>query len=172
MDISFRHLEVSDLDNVVCWMQDAEVSRWWHDANSEEAIRAKWGPRARGEDEKTDHYVINVADCDIGLIKTYVVSDYPGYAAEVEVPDAAGISVLIGLPEWRNRGVGTVLISQFLEDIVFAPAAVLRCTIDPEPENNRAIRTYEKAGFKHARTYRSKIDDLDVYLMVVERPAL
>lgn len=150
-------------------MQDDEISRWWHDDNSEEAVRAKWEPRARGADGKTDRYVISVDDHDIGLIQTYLVADHPAYAAEVQIPGSAGIDVLIGLPEWRNRGVGTGLIRHFLDEVVFVNPSVRHCTIGPEPENKRAIRAYEKVGFRHVRTYRSKLEGWDVYLMVKER---
>ncbi len=97
--------------------------------------------------------------------------DYPEYAAEVEMSGSAWVDVLIGLPEWRNRGVGSVLVRQFVEDVVFADPTVQRCAIDPDPENNPAIRAYEKAGFRYVRSYRSEVDGLDAYLMVLERPA-
>ena len=171
MSISFRIVQTSDLPNIIRWMQDEDVSRWWYEDGSEEAIRAKWEPRARGEDDKTDRYVINVEGTDIGIIQTCLVADHPEYSAEIQVPESAGIDVFIGLSEWRNRGVGTRMVSRFLEELVFVDPAVRRCTIDPEPANKRAIRTYEKVGFRHARTYRSKIDNVDVYLMVKEREA-
>ena len=180
MDITFRQLANSDLENIVQWMQDEGVARWWYagryaDGSSEEAIRAEWGPRARGEpniEDKTDCYIVTVDATDIGLIQTSLFADYPEHAAEVQVPESAGVDVLIGLPEWRNRGVGSALIKQFVNEVVFANPAVQRCTIDPDPENRRAIRAYEKVGFRYVRSYRSKISDIDAYLMVLERPVL
>jgi aminoglycoside 6'-N-acetyltransferase len=169
MNISFGLVKLSDLPNITRWMQDEEVARWWYEDNSEDAVRAEWEPRARGEDDKVDRYVISVDGCDIGLIQATHNSAYPDHAAEMQIRDSAGVDVLIGIPEWRDRGVGTTLIGQFVDEIVFANKLIQRCTIDPEPDNKRAIRVYEKVGFRHVRTYRSKISGMDVYLMVKER---
>jgi RimJ/RimL family protein N-acetyltransferase len=43
------------------------------------------------------------------------------------------------------------------------------CVIEPEPANKRAIRSYEKAGFKFAKTYHSYANEMDCYLMRQER---
>ena len=173
MDISFRRLAFTDLENVVQWILDDGVHRWWYpEGSTEEKIRAEYEPRSRGEPnefDKTGRYIINVDDQDIGLVQWHF-GDYPEYASEVPSSDSAWVDVLIGLPEWRNRGVGSVLTRQFVEDVVFADPAIQRCAIDPDPENRPAIRAYEKAGFRYVRSYRSEVDGLDAYLMVMERP--
>ncbi|MDP6822002.1 MAG: GNAT family N-acetyltransferase [Dehalococcoidia bacterium] len=170
INISFRPLAVSDLDNVVVWAREEEVAFWWHETDStEDVLRAKWEARARSEDEKTRIFIISVDTADIGVIQTYRLADYPDHAAEVQLPDSSGIDVFIGIPEWRDRGVGTAIVRQFVAEVVFADQSVQRCAIDPEPENRRAIRAYEKAGFQHVRSYRSQANDVDVYLMATER---
>ena len=170
MNITFRPVTIPDLPNIVRWSQEREVAFWWHESDTpEEVIRSKWESRARGEDEKTRIFVINVDVCDIGVIQTYRLADYPEHAAEIQIPDSSGIDVFIGLPEWRNRGVGAALVRQFVDEIVFADRSIQHCVIDPEPENRRAIRAYEKAGFQHVRSYRSDANDVDVYLMVNDR---
>ena len=175
MNISFRPLTPSDLEDIVGWMLDDEVRQWWYPHDESEAdIRAEWEPRVRGEpndEDKTDCYIVSVDGADIGMIQASDFADYPDHAAEMQVADAAGVDVLIGSPEWRDRGVGTALITKFLNDVIFANPAIQRCTIDPHPDNRRAIRAYEKAGFRYIRTLRSEVEDVDMYLMVLERPA-
>ncbi|MDP7212738.1 MAG: GNAT family N-acetyltransferase [Dehalococcoidia bacterium] len=172
LKISFRPLTMSDLDNVVRWSLDREVAFWWHESDTpEEDIRSNWESRARGGDEKTRIFIISLDSTDIGVIQTYRVVDYPDHMAELQTDDSAGVDVFIGLPEWRNRGVGSALIRQFLSEIVFADPSIQRCVIDPEPDNRRAIRAYENAEFQHVRSYRSEVNDVDVYLMVRERSA-
>ena len=65
------------------------------------------------------------------------------------------------LLEWLNRphfladgdrlgkGLGTAMVSQFV-DRLFRDPAVTEVRLDPHPENHRAIRCYEKAGFVRA----------------------
>lgn len=174
VDISFRPLAITDLENIVQWMLDDCVRRWWYPhQETEEEIRAEWEPRVRGEpndEDKTDRYVVSVDAIDIGIIQTSDFADYPDHAAEMQIADAAGVDVLIGLPEWRNRGVGTALIRKFVNEVIFANPAIQRCTIDPHPENRPALRACEKVGFRHVRTFRSMVENVDIYLMVMDRP--
>jgi RimJ/RimL family protein N-acetyltransferase len=173
MAISFRPLAVTDLENVVRWMLDDDVQRWWYpEGTSETEIRAEYEPSTQSESHglhKTARYIVDVDGHDIGLAQWHF-GDYPEYASEVQSSGSVWVDVLIGLPEWRNRGLGSELTSQFVHEIVFADPTIQRCAIDPDPENGPAIRAYEKAGFRHARTYRSETDGLSAYLMVLERP--
>ena len=62
-----------------------------------------------------------------------------------------GIDQFIGAEECINRGIGTKAIQMFVEMIMRErkPTSII---LDPSPENKRAIRCYEKAGFKHYET--------------------
>ena len=171
MKISFRSIEQSDVPQIVRWLRDEEVARWWWDVaeKTDEDLTKEYSDKAH--DPRTDRYVITVDGAGIGIIQAAVLSNYPEAAAEVGIPNAAGVDVYIGEPEWRDRGVGSRAVRQFIDQIVFAMPGIETCTIDPEPENTRAIRAYEKVGFRHVRTYRSEDSGYDVYLMRMERPA-
>lgn len=75
-----------------------------------------------------------------------------GYFQYYVIPDGSiGIDQFIGEEEIINRGVGTNAIKMFVEMIMRErnPSSII---LDPSPENKRAIRCYEKAGFKHYET--------------------
>lgn len=177
--ISFRSLVPADVSNLVRWQRDADVARWWWDIAdlTDEELTEKWTRRASGpntgEDSKTDRLIIVVDGHDIGEIQVADLDDYPEVATEVGIPNAASVDIFVGEPEWRNRGVGSAVIRQFVDEVVFSRPGIETCTIDPEPENTRAIRSYEKAGFTHVRTYRSGLVEvgIDVYLMRRDRPS-
>ena len=171
MEISFRPLAEADVPQIVRWLRDPDVERWWWDVGekSDEELTEQWTRRAVSPSGRTDRYVIVVDGVDLGIIQTAVLDAYPAYAAEVGVANAAGVDVFIGDAGWRGRGLGTALIRAFIEEIVFSMPGIETCTIDPEPENTRAIRCYEKVGFRHVRTYHSEEDDVDTYLMRLER---
>ena len=171
MNISFRPIELSDVPQIVRWLRDEEVARWWWDVadKTDEDLAKEYSDKAY--DPRTNRFVITVDGVGIGIIQAAVLSNYPEAAAEVDIPNAAGVDVYIGESDWRDRGVGTLTIRQFVDEIVFAIPGVETCTIDPEPANTRAIRAYEKAGFQHVRTYRSTDTGYDVYLMRQERTA-
>ncbi|MBD1842623.1 GNAT family N-acetyltransferase [Cyanobacteria bacterium FACHB-63] len=71
----------------------------------------------------------------IGYFQYYIVSR-----------EIIGIDQFVGERDRINQGIGTAAIALFLEIIMIRhnPQQII---IDPNPENERAIRCYEKVGF-------------------------
>ena len=66
-------------------------------------------------------------------------------------PGVRGIDQSIADPELLGQGLGTRLVGA-LVDLLFSDSQVSRIQTDPAPHNLRAIRCYEKAGFRRIRT--------------------
>lgn len=172
--ISFRPIAPADVPNLVRWQREAEVAVWWGDDDkTDDDLIAKWTGRASGTgtpyEMNTRRFIIVVDGTDIGEIQAYDLRDYPTESKEIGIPNAAGLDIFIGEPEWRDKGVGTQAVRQFIEEVIFTIPGIQTCVIDPEPTNKRAIRSYEKAGFTYARTFHSKANKVDCYLMRQER---
>jgi aminoglycoside 6'-N-acetyltransferase len=75
-----------------------------------------------------------------------------------------GIDLAIGPPELVGVGHGSAIVRQFV-DALFEEGAP-RVIIDPNPNNARAIRAYEKAGFRPIGRRQSQYGD--VVLMAVD----
>ncbi|WP_353733564.1 GNAT family N-acetyltransferase [Rossellomorea vietnamensis] len=60
----------------------------------------------------------------------------------------------IGESELFNKGIGTKMVKEFINQIIQEDAPDF-IVLDPSKENKRAIRCYEKAGFKS----RSEINE-------------
>ena len=84
-------------------------------------------------------FVIEDRGRPIGGIEYF--HDRPG------APWSAGIDIFIGEPDARDRGLGTEALRTLLQ-YLFETKGLKRVTIDPEPSNRRAVRAYEKAGFR------------------------
>ena len=155
------------------WLRDPEVSRWyWDDASlSDKELVAKWEGDTR-EDELVDRYMMQVDGVDIGEIQTNRMADFPEHEVEIGIPDAAGVDLFIGDAKFRHRGIGAEIIQEFINGVVFEDSQIQTVTIDPEPANTIAIRAYEKAGFRHVKSYYSKAEGVDVYLMRFDRGAV
>lgn len=82
----------------------------------------------------------------------------PGYRA---------IDIWIGAAEDLGKGYGTVMMRLALARC-FADSAVHSVLIDPLASNARAIRFYERLGFRFLREQRFGDDECKVY--VLERP--
>ncbi|MEQ8936862.1 MAG: GNAT family N-acetyltransferase [Amphiplicatus sp.] len=83
-------------------------------------------------------------------------------------PGLRAFDIWIGEAEARGRGVGAEIMRQALA-AAFADAAVEAVVIDPLASNERAIRFYERIGFKQIERRRFGADDCLV--MRLDRPA-
>ena len=102
--------------------------------------------RAAMTDPSTKPFVIELDGRPIGYIQCYdphLEEDHP-YRDQPE--GTLGLDQFIGEPEMVGIGHGSRLIAAFAGRL-FARGAP-RIIIDPDPTNVRAIRAYEKAGFK------------------------
>jgi aminoglycoside 6'-N-acetyltransferase len=60
-----------------------------------------------------------------------------------------GIDQFIGEPDLLDRGHGSAFIRTFADGLL--TAGTPRLVTDPDPDNARAVRAYEKAGFHRDR---------------------
>ena len=143
--IEFRPLAEDDLPLVEEWLRRDHVARWWRDDIAESLAEYRAALEGR---EPTDHFMIVVDGCAIGMIQTYLVSDYPEWEAIVQVGEGvAGVDILIGEEELIGRGLGPRILTEFAGDVITSPAVI--ATV--EEENRRSWRAFEKAGFRHVR---------------------
>jgi len=175
-NIAFRLLQETDLPLMHRWLNTPHVSEWWSlDGNhhpSLEEVERKYPPRIRG-DEPVDCFLIVYDDKPIGMIQSCKLDDYPAEKAMFGLDTGyAGIDLFIGEEAYVHKGLGSRIIRKFVKEIVFVNYDVSCCIIDPEPKNVIAIKAYSKAGFKHFKTVRNSKDNIDAYLMSVNREEL
>jgi aminoglycoside 6'-N-acetyltransferase len=143
--IEFRPLAEDDLPLVEEWLRRDHVARWWRDDIAESLAEYRAALEGR---EPTEHFMIVVDGRAIGMIQTYLVSDYPEWEEVVQVGEGvAGVDLMIGEEELIGRGLGPQILAEFARDVITAPAVV--ATV--EEANRRSWRAFEKAGFRHVR---------------------
>ena len=159
--IEFRLLSAEDLSLVEEWLRRDHVARWWRDDIGESLTEYRAAIEGR---EPTDHYLIVVDGRPVGMIQTYLVSDYPEWEAIVEVgAGVAGVDILIGEQELIGQGLGPRILATFAREVATAPAVI--ATV--EEENRRSWRAFEKAGFRHVRDVEE--DGVPCRLMRLDR---
>ncbi len=147
-EIAFRPLKREDLQTVHEWLQRPHVREWWGARDTFEEVEERYLPRIEGR-EPVRMYVILIDDRPCGVIQTYRIEDYPEYWPAIS-SDEAGIDLYIADPELLGRGLGPEIIRRFTDEVVFADPSVTACIADPELENRRSVRAFEKAGFERA----------------------
>jgi aminoglycoside 6'-N-acetyltransferase len=120
-------------------LAEPSVARWWGEPETRDEILAT----LRGDDDS----VLLVIDVDgevAGAIQ---------YSEETD-PDYrhAGIDVYLG-ERFQGRGLGTEAL-RVLARFLFDVRGHHRLTIDPALANERAIRAYEKSGFRRVGVMR------------------
>jgi aminoglycoside 6'-N-acetyltransferase len=73
-----------------------------------------------------------------------------------------GLDLFIGTLQCLNQGIGTVIMMAVLEYLM--DNGVKKVVLDPQVDNDRAIRCYEKCGFKKQRILPHYQNHNGVYL--------
>jgi aminoglycoside 6'-N-acetyltransferase len=140
--IAFRALRRQDLPLIRHWLGQPHVTRWWGPADGELAkIRAHLDTP-----DGVDCHLFSLDGRPAGFLQCYRPADWPDGPFGPQPVDARGRDLIIGEAALLGQGLGTRVVRQFLDGL-FA-AGVPRVLIDPDPANARAIRSYEKAGFR------------------------
>ena len=144
--VVLRPLEKSDVGRIVELGADPEVARWWRGLTPEHVLE-----KARGEDDDTVVFAIMSDGAVAGMIQYYEETD--------EEYRCAGIDLFLGTP-YHDRGLGTDAVRTMARHLI-VDRGHHRLTIDPAAHNERAIRCYEKAGFKPVGIMRQYWLDAD-----------
>ena len=104
-------------------------------------------PSALAEESVTP-YIAMLGEEPVGYAQSYVaLGSGDGWWWEDETdPGVRGIDQSLANPTQLNRGLGTKLVRALVERL-FSDPTVTKIQTDPAPNNLRAIRCYEKAGF-------------------------
>lgn len=144
------------------WLLRPHVAEWWDGSPSIDEIIAEYVI-----DRDVDAYVVHLDERPIGFIQSYVAATAGGgWWIDITDPGVVGIDQFIGEPEILGRGVGTAMVRAFVAEL-FANPAVTAVQVDPRPENVRAIRCYEKVGFRPVRVIETP--DGPALYMILER---
>lgn len=165
--ITFRPLALADLPLFHQWLVRPHVAEWWVPTPSPAEVEEEFGPLISGQ-STTRPYVVLGDGAPIGYIQSYVAKDSgEGWWPDEQDPGVRGIDQFLAHAEQLGRGIGTAMVRAFVQRL-FADPAVTRVQTDPSPRNRRAIRCYEKAGFRAL----SEIDTPDgrALLMICDRP--
>ncbi|MEA2983929.1 MAG: hypothetical protein QOD94_183 [Alphaproteobacteria bacterium] len=137
----FRRMTAADLLLVRGWLAMPHVMEWWGDADEQfELIRDDLQSLAM------DQFIIAVDDRPFAYLQCYDPTAWPENGLGSHPFGTRGIDQFIGDPNMIGHGHGSAFIRQFTDGLLTAETP--RVLTDPDPANARAIRAYEKAGFR------------------------
>jgi RimJ/RimL family protein N-acetyltransferase len=166
--LTFRPLTTADLPLLHAWLGRPHVAEWWGAAPSYDEVVAEFAPYIAGESDVRP-YLALVEGEPVGYIQSYVaMGSGDGWWPDERDPGVRGIDQFLADADRLGRGLGTAMVRAFVDRLLADPA-VTRVQTDPSPDNRRAIRSYEKAGFRAL----GEVDTPDgrALLMIRERDA-
>ena len=170
-EVSFRPMHEDDLPILQAWIGLPPVREWWAGEEADipfEEFRAMYLPRVMAEEQVTP-YLAMLDGRAIGYAQSYVaLGSGGGWWDDITDPGVRGIDQFLCEEADLGKGLGTRMVKALVARL-FADPAVTLIQTDPDPANARAIRCYEKAGFRAVRTITTP-DGAALY-MVQERPA-
>jgi aminoglycoside 6'-N-acetyltransferase len=159
------------------WLSDLDVCEYYEGRSKPfdyDMVLEKFQERARG----VDPVIVGIIEYDgiaIGWVQYYIAE--PGEYEELDAVDISkyekryGIDIVIGVPAFWNKGIGTRVMA-LLNEYLFEHEKADMILIAPQAWNKRAIRCYEKAGFRQVKIIKDMElhDDelVDGVLMVKE----
>jgi aminoglycoside 6'-N-acetyltransferase len=130
--VGLRELREQELPRLVEILAHPDISRWWGRSDIDALRESFFGPDADVA------FAILLEEEIVGVI-SYGEEDDPEYGH-------AGMDISVAA-EHQGRGVGSDALRTLARHLL-EQRGHWRLTIDPDAENERAIRVYERLGFR------------------------
>lgn len=126
------------------WLQNPHVKEFWQETDDPVQFRKKFleeMPRRSMEAR-----IVEWRGRLIGYIQSYEASKVGGGWWPEEKAGTFGVDQFIGEPDCMGKGLGSAFLREFVQELFSRGAKEI--ITDPDPKNPRAIRAYEKVGFR------------------------
>ncbi len=137
----FRSVTDRDFPMLARWLAEPHVRQWWDDPEKELAEI-----REHMDSVSVEPLIVEHGGRPIAYLQSYDPHLEDGHPYNDQPFGTLGVDLTIGVPELVGVGHGSAMLSQFVEELF--DEGTPRVVIDPDPNNGRAIRAYEKAGFR------------------------
>jgi aminoglycoside 6'-N-acetyltransferase len=140
----FIPMTARDLLLVRRWLEAPHVAEWW--GEPDEQFRLVSGDL---DEPAMDQFIVTSDDRAFAYLQCYNPAVWPEGGLGSHPLGSRGIDQFIGEPDMIGRGHGSAFIRDFADGLLARDTP--RVVTDPDPANSRAVRAYEKAGFRKDR---------------------
>jgi aminoglycoside 6'-N-acetyltransferase len=140
----FRPMTADNLPLVRRWLAEPHVAQWWGEPHEQFDLVSD-----DLEQPAMDQFIVVRDERPFAYLQCYDPAAWDNGGFGVQPAGTRGIDQFIGEADMLDRGHGSALIRDFINRLLMAGTP--RVVTDPDPANARAIRAYEKAGFRKDR---------------------
>jgi aminoglycoside 6'-N-acetyltransferase len=146
-----RLLTASDARFLSKWLSDPAVLEFYEGRDRPLDLEAAKRQYLSKQDAPVTGCIVEWNGEAIGFIQCYPLDSAEkaqhGYAATESI---YGMDQFLGEPKYWDRGIGTFLVSA-MADYLCRVERADKVVVDPQVGNPRAVRCYEKSGFRKVR---------------------
>ena len=148
--VILRPMTIDEIPNFYQWATQSEATPFWYEDGiipTYEAFIRDWKRYYfdGSEPEKGRCFAILIGDKAIGQINYNEIN---------RDNNSVELDIIIAEDVFKSKGYGTDALKT-LTKYLFQNMNIQLCWLEPIARNRRAIRAYEKAGFKLTKTYIS-----------------
>ncbi|WP_315836495.1 GNAT family N-acetyltransferase [Bradyrhizobium prioriisuperbiae] len=137
----FSPMTSDDLPMVRRWLETPDVIAWWGDAAEQYALVS-----GDMDEPAMAQFIVATDRQRFAYLQSFDLTAWPEDGFGPQPAGTRAIDQFIGEPGMLDRGHGSAFIRAFIADLF--TMGTPRVITDPDPANARAIRAYEKAGFR------------------------
>jgi aminoglycoside 6'-N-acetyltransferase len=133
-------MSAGDLPTIRRWLEMPHVREWWNDpAEQFELVSSDLGHPDMAQ------FIVAADGREFTYLQCYNLSAWnSGFGPQ---PDGTrGLDQFIGEADMIGYGHGSAFVRAFADQLL--ASGTPRVVTDPDPSNMRAVRAYEKAGFR------------------------
>ncbi|MCF3642327.1 acetyltransferase [Rhizobium sp. TRM95111] len=147
--IGFRPVAAADYPLLSRWLEEPHICAWWGDPEEELGFIRDM---VEGRDT-TRPYLILLDGAPVGYIQAWFIGHHQNEDWTKDTPwlrelpsGTVGVDLSIGDASKLSVGLGSAALAAFVARLRREGHETI--VIDPDPANTRAVRAYEKAGFR------------------------
>ncbi|WP_409299266.1 GNAT family N-acetyltransferase [Peribacillus sp. SCS-26] len=145
-NVTLRQLERKDGELLATWLSDPAVLRFYEGRDNPFDLEKVCAVFFENK-EQQEMCIVELDGAAIGYLQYYELDEETKELYGLSGSDIYGMDQFIGEPSYWGRGIGTKLIASMISYLREEEGAK-SIVMDPRTENLRAIRCYEKCGFK------------------------
>lgn len=158
MKLHFRNIKEDDLEMILAWRTNPEVTRYmFTDPDLSLEKQRRWFERIAADPTRLD-WIINADSEDVGLVSLVRIDD---------VNRRCGVGHYLGAPNARGKGIGKAVELNILA-YVFETLKLNKFCAEVLAFNEKAIRLHQKCGSKVEGRRHQHVYKNGEYLDVVE----
>ncbi|MFA9458128.1 GNAT family N-acetyltransferase [Halalkalibacter sp. AB-rgal2] len=147
--LKVRKLEKKDKFLLTKWLSNPKVLEFYEGRDSPFDIEKIEREFFLPEDNEV-RCIVEFDGNEIGYVQFYQLDEETQKSYGYTTENVYGADQFIGEVAYWNKGIGTLLVSSMLRYLT-EEMQVERVVMDPQTRNKRAIRCYEKCGFKKVK---------------------